>query len=246
MVISNRQYLAYGCISPEGDYPRGVYQPAMEYGAQTGVAGQHFREEQDMFGIGTLVRISATVTVTGVLCAVSWPGQAAAPAFDVIVDNPITLNPATPNPVTVVSPPNAPLTVNIGNPAAIAKAEGIQHPFSTEIQCQATNGAPCEATFNAPPNQRLVLEYIGAHCGMSSTAQLAFAEIGATNAGAATLNFLGLNSVVAGAVNSQSVAQLMRIYVDAGTTVTVTFSISSITASANCGGGIQGQAINVP
>ena len=184
-------------------------------------------------------RVSAdTFAVIGVLAAVSWSSTAAGaqhvpPAVPVSVTNPVTLNPATPNPVT------------IGNPTDIAKAAGIQHPYSTEVQCQATNQTVCVATFTAPSDQRLVLEYVGAHCGIAASAQLASAAVTATNAGTSTSNFIGIHSVVAGAINSQTVTRLMRIYVDAGTTVTVSFSLNSST-SANCAGGIQGQAINVP
>ena len=62
--------------------------------------------------------------------APSFPAYADEPPHPVVVTNPVTLNPATPNPVTIVNPPNARSTVTVGNPAEIAKAQGIQHPYA--------------------------------------------------------------------------------------------------------------------
>lgn len=171
--------------------------------------------------------------------------SAASTAPTVTVANPSLNVNVTNNPLPVsVTNATTNQNVTVTNPADIAKALGVQNAYSTEIQCEATNG-PCVATFTAPSNQRLVLEYVGLHCGIAAPDQLTTVSVTATNAGTSIRSFIGFNSVVQGPVNSQSATQLTRIYVDAGTTVTVTFALSANT-TANCGGGIQGQAINVP
>jgi hypothetical protein len=86
----------------------------------------------------------------------------------VTVQNPITLNPATPNPVTIVNPPNAPpSTVTIGNPDAIAASIRKVTPYSVSLAFSASNGQGigAQGTLPLPPaGKLLVVEYFAASC----------------------------------------------------------------------------------
>ena len=63
-------------------------------------------------------------------------------------------------------PPTAPVAVTIINPASIAKAEGVQHPFQLAVSCESTGSATCESPFKLPANRRLVIEYVSSRCNV--------------------------------------------------------------------------------
>jgi len=130
-------------------------------------------------------RISASVAIIGALGALCSSSQAIAatagpPPVGVIVENPVSLNPSTPNPVTIVNPAGTPSTVNIGNPddlaTAIAKAQGRQTVFSQQFRC---SGGPGDTlcTFTSPPftvpaNQQVIVEYMSFQCGHTTEVKI--------------------------------------------------------------------------
>jgi hypothetical protein len=95
---------------------------------------------------------------------------AAMPPDPVVVTNPVTLNPNSPNPVTIVNSPNAPSpTVNIGNPDALAKAiRAGQRPVQLEISCPGVLDGGCASAIvpnpPAPANERWTIEFVSLAC----------------------------------------------------------------------------------
>jgi hypothetical protein len=60
--------------------------------------------------------------------------------------------------------------VTVTNPADIAKAEGIQHPFHAEIDCTVQDGFSCNGTFalssSSNANQKITIEYVSGACNI--------------------------------------------------------------------------------
>ena len=210
-----------------------------------------------MFSLRTLAHITAAVAVIGVLGAASWPGQAVAagpPPVGVIVDNPVTLNPATPNPVTITNPPGAPpSTITIANPvsaADIAKALGVQHPFTANQACDGFGGAAlCTVQFAEPANQRTVVEYISGRCqnniAGASNPPFTF-DVSIIPAGSFSGPRIGINQPDP-AAQFNGVAQfgqVVRIYLDPGVSLQVETPVT--TGSVSCQFAISGQHIDVP
>jgi hypothetical protein len=205
-----------------------------------------------MSSIGTTARIATTLTVIGVLGALSCPGQAAAPPFDVIVDNPITLNPATPNPVTITNPPGAPpSTVTIANPvsaADIAKALGVQHPTALDFAIEANANSP---TFNVPANQRLIIEFAAGRCNVANgiISEVQIVTTASTNTHFYPLNVAPLTTVTAFFV-AINFAHLVKIYADPGTRIEVDAgfggTLGGPPVAGNCQVTLSGQLIDVP
>jgi hypothetical protein len=122
--------------------------------------------------------------------------------------------------------------VTVTNPADIAKAEGIQHPFQANAICDnsTSNGFAtfCNGSFAVPANQRLVIEYVSVECGISPgeglrrvivdtvTTTLAEQE-GIGSAGQHSLNIVDH----VGVGNFVAIGQLVRFYADPGTTISV-------------------------
>ena len=104
--------------------------------------------------------------VIAAITPVAFPGSAHADngVTPVIVQNPVTLNPATPNPVTVA------------NPTDIAKAMGIQHPFMFEARALFSDNF-CTVTANVPAKQRAVIETVSGSTNLPAGTQLLFAEV---------------------------------------------------------------------
>lgn len=210
-----------------------------------------------MFSLRTLGRITAAVALIGVVGAVSWAGRAVAagpPAFDVTVDNPVTLNPATPNPVTITNPPGAPpSTVTIANPvsaADIAKALGVQHPFTANEACDAFGGPVlCTVQFAEPANQRTVVEYISGRCenNIAGATNPPFTfDVSIVPAGSFSGPRIGINQPDP-AAQFNAVAQfgqVVRIYLDPGVSLQVETPVN--TGSVSCKFAISGQHIDVP
>lgn len=203
-----------------------------------------------MFSLRTLARVSATAAAIGV-AGVALPGQAAGPpSFDVIVDNPVTLNPNTPNPVTITNPPGAPpSTVNIGNPADIAKAQGIQHPTQLVGSCDFDGGNICNAQIDVPANQRLVIEYASTKCDLEPSNLLVSVDVFTTAAGVfaqhqLTTDHSGvLIPIIAERI--MSFGQKVRLYADPGSTILLQV-LSTDVSHLDCGFALAGQAIDVP
>src|SRR5690242_17063406 len=109
---------------------------------------------------------SSSATLALALAAGSGDARADNGVTPVTVQNPVTLNPTTPNPVTVVNPQSS---VNLGNTAdlaaAIAKAMGVQHP--TQFGLNSHSGL-FAAGYVVPSNQRLIIESVSGQCGLDA------------------------------------------------------------------------------
>jgi hypothetical protein len=182
-----------------------------------------------------LIATKASALLAFLAAVVSWPGapaqaQGGPPAFSVVVSNPVTLNPNSPNPVTITNPPGAPpSTVNVGNPAelagAIAKAQAVVQPFRAQTHC---NPQVLNVSRNCrnddvitPGNARVILEYVGVRCTALAGAVAAFAQI-IDDSGA----FFYPVTVTAaptpndsGGFGEITFSQAVRLYFDPGSTI---------------------------
>ena len=147
--------------------------------------------------------------------------------------------------------------VTVVNPADIAKAEGIQHPFQGNIICSdtSTNGAAtfCDGATTTPPGKRLVIEYVAAECGLDAgealrrvfvhtETQALFEGGGVGSSGDHSLNVLdhfGVAQFVA-------MGQPVRFYADPNTQIKVSAQETGAHNDFFCTFDFVGQAIDVP
>ena len=179
-----------------------------------------------MTGFVSILRLVACVIMIAIALSVPTIGDAAGPdtGINVNVLNPVTLNPAAPNPVTIVNPAGAPpSTVTVANPvtaADIAKALGIGQPvmFSTGL-----GNTGVSTKFQVPAAQRLVIEYVSGSCfvGNASIDELAIVvRDAAGHAVASTAVNLSVSSIGSGSQAFAAFGHLARVYANPGTAVT--------------------------
>lgn len=178
---------------------------------------------------------SAPVTVVNT----PLPVQGTVNVANFPASNNVTLNPATQNPVTVV------------NPADIAKALGIQHPYQKEVLCQWPNdNNHCDVSFTSPTNQRLVFEYISGQCNLNPGMQILDVNVITIAGGARAVHNLGIVNPAGGNFFGNvlvSFGQTVRLYADQGTQVEVTVLESNVGNNLQvCTFALSGQAVNVP
>jgi hypothetical protein len=141
-------------------------------------------------------------------------------------------------------------SVSINNSSDIAKAQGIQHQFQTNIVCSTSNNFNCVANYIIPANQRLVLEYVEADCTLWNnqlpgmfTIQTDFPSLShILNIDPNQVRFIFGNQHYA-----QS--QPVKFYADAGTVPRIIFTASNISTQPgfpNCRFNLSGQLIDVP
>ena len=154
-------------------------------------------------------------------------------------------------PVTVVNP-SVPVTVgNPDDPAAFAKAQGIQHPFHIVAGCAIKNIFFCDGVtdFSALfPNQRIIIEYYNVTCSFSTGLSLRlvqfFDESNSVPYNAPILDHTGGFDGFGG--TTVAISQPVRIYLDAGTKLTLFTAAAGTTANSldlNCDYIFSGQAI---
>jgi hypothetical protein len=115
-----------------------------------------------MIQAGTRLRWFSGVIVGLALLSPIKPGHAAgAPPASVVVTNPVTLNPAAPNPVTIVNPALPPSTVTVGNSVATTDVTAASQPFQKTCHLNPfTAFANCDFEFTVPQGKTLVIEYV--------------------------------------------------------------------------------------
>ena len=189
------------------------------------------------------VPMARTLRCSSLLAAMSimlaWWSTTAFAAGPVAVTTPIPVPASTP--------------VTITNAAAIAKAEGIQHPFQAGLDCTAQAGVlSCDsAPLQLPPTRRLAIEYVSAVCTLAATAQLSSVGV-KTGLGSETPVTHALNHVDhqaplggAGPQHVAIAAHTVKIYADAGSTVG--FSATNVSGGEwKCAFSLSGQLIDVP
>src|SRR5690242_18757707 len=129
-----------------------------------------------------------------------------AAAGDARADNgvsPVTVQ----NPVTLANPVTA---------ADIAKAMGVQHPTSIVVETDNING---DITYQVPANQRLIIEFAAGTCLITNANlnSVALEMTTPTGSNFAVLNIPELKNP--NATNTLNLGEVMRIYVDPGTTL---------------------------
>jgi hypothetical protein len=113
--------------------------------------------EKDMLRI----RICVLCAAVGLIASAS--AFAAEKPDPVVVINPVTLNPAAPNPVTIVTPPGAPpSTVNIGNTVSVKDVNrALAQPFQTSCSLLPFKSFDeCDFGFTVPAGKTLVISYV--------------------------------------------------------------------------------------
>src|SRR5262249_27663935 len=135
--------------------------------------------------------------------------------------------------------------VTVVNPADIAKAEGIQHPYQAgEIVCSFTDFSPngCLGHMDTPPTQRLVIEFISFVCGLNPGVRIAGASITTkVGPGQGVTHHLAVP-----AAPSNAIGQQVRIYADPASTMSLNVETTADNPAAACIFSLSGQAIDVP
>jgi hypothetical protein len=142
--------------------------------------------------------------------------------------------------------------VTVVNPVDIAKAQGIQKPFETSIQCSADSfGIRCFGSVNVPTDQRWVIEYVSASCLIDNTKQV-LSQVGVQ---ISSFHYLEISDHVGArgdsgtAINVVQLGQTVRLYASPGSQIGVfagTSGISSFSGYPNCNFSLSGQSISVP
>jgi hypothetical protein len=158
---------------------------------------------------------------------------------------------AGPAAVTTPVPVPASVPVTITNAAAIAKAEGIQHPFQAALECAAQAGLQtCDsALLHLPMNRRLAIEYVSLVCTLVATAQLSAVRVKTTVGTievAHALSHVDHPAPLGGTGPQHAIAgQTVKIYADAGSGVG--FSAENVSGGEwKCTLTLSGQLIDVP
>jgi hypothetical protein len=171
--------------------------------------------------------------VAGVLATVA--GQAMADdAKPVTVVN-------TPLPVQIVNPSVAPTTINIGNPGDIAKAIGTQKPGTvTFTNTNTTPSAlvPPPVTNTLPARQRFVVEYASGFCAGIPAGEQPSIRLSVVTAGSENAHWFSVPS--AGPSSFVQFGDAVRIYADAGTTMSMFLDFQACTVT------LSGQFVDVP
>lgn len=168
-----------------------------------------------MFKTSTLRLFTFSVGVVAVLAAVSLSGPGWALGS---------------TPVTVV------------NPADIAKAEGIQQPYQAPLDCEF-NGFTCDAQIQAPPTQRLVIEFVSATCALTASNQIVDVTLNTVVGGLSVSHYLIAQPPQG---SSSSISQQVRIYADPSSTIEFFFRTSEGNSGKFCLISMSGQAVTVP
>lgn len=154
---------------------------------------------------------------------------------------------AAPAPVPV--PPTAPTEVTVTNPASIAKAEGIQHPFQLEVSCDSPSSASCELSFRLPANRRLVLEYVSSKCLVPANTVLLSMDVSTTVAPATptrhVLNHVDHPPIDPALPHLAIAAHSVKLYADAGSDV-ILHAALNVAQAWNCDFSLSGQTVDVP
>jgi len=131
--------------------------------------------------------------------------------------------------------------VTVVNPADIAKAEGIQQPYSNIISCSFDKlFGGCGAAITAPPSQRLVIEFVSGFCQFSNASNsLRVVQLFVNTGGGDEVgNILSIQA-------PGTISQLVRLYADPSSQV----RFDALAFSGDSGGcffTVSGQAVTVP
>lgn len=148
--------------------------------------------------------------------------------------------------------------VTVVNAGDIAKAQGIQQPFQATLNCSAAGGfgIRCFGSAVVPAGQRWVIEYVSANCRIDNGRQLLSQGYVATVLGGrSALHYLTIPDHVGAfgdsgsAINVVQLGQPVRLYVDAGSSVSFgagTSGVSRFDGYPNCDVSLSGQAVSVP
>ena len=141
-------------------------------------------------------------------------------------------------------------SVSITNPADLAKAMGIQHPWQVGTFCKWNGGNGCTVfdKIRAPANQRIIIEYVSGGCLLDTGLQVADVNI-QTTVGTAIVTHevpvINPAGVVRGGQDI-SFGQMVRIYVDQNKNIDLEVTSTNVSSSAACFLALSGQAIDVP
>jgi hypothetical protein len=161
----------------------------------------------------------------------------------------------TPLPVTVTNPTVPPSTVNVGNPAAIAAAIAAANAQAagTPVGFTLVPQSPGNE-FPVPAGQRLVIEYVSGICGPQTQSPSLFGlpSIFVTTNGVGNVHRPALPIVdsavpppVIPGVSTQVLffGQVVKIYADPGSSVTIPTQNASFGLSSNCQMTFSGQLV---
>jgi hypothetical protein len=142
----------------------------------------------------------------------------------------------------------SPLQVTVVNPADIAKAEGIQHPFQTNFSC-VFSGYPnfCGNSFQTPASQRLVIEFISGDCDLDYGIGIYSVTVDTEVGGKLYGHVLSVQAPVSYGNRPKTISQPVRLYADPNTRIQIFVSLTGNNPIGwTCSFGVSGQAVDVP
>src|SRR5262249_46384258 len=193
--------------------------------------------EEMIMNIASLIRIShCPAAMASLLIAVCSPSMLA--------------RAADPSPVPLPHP-TIPL-VNIANPTPLAKAEGIQNPFQSSLDCTLSSATiTCQLSNPPPANRRVILEYVSAACTLAGPIVLLSGTINtaaeSTEVVKHALLFTDRPLNDGSGRHVTGAAQVVKIYADKGSPITFTGELNTTTAeNPPSGVKVSGQCVDVP
>jgi hypothetical protein len=129
--------------------------------------------------------------------------------------------------------------------ADIAKAMGVQHPTSFFIQTDNING---NTSYQVPANQRLIIEFVGTSCILTNDASLNALGLALLKNNIESIVALSVSPVSTTNSTDVTFGEMVRIYVDPGTTLQLNplGRLTGNNAQLGCGSTFFGQLIDVP
>jgi hypothetical protein len=136
-----------------------------------------------------------------------------------------------------------PVPVTLTNSSAlsadIARAQGLDQPVGIPLSCSFNLGT-CVTSFPVPASERLVIEFVTASCGSALNSVFSARLTTTVGPNAPTAYDLRLHEQGPG----QVISQVVKIYADAGTSLT--FTALSDSQIGGCTISLAGQEVSVP
>jgi hypothetical protein len=187
---------------------------------------------------------SRLLCAAAALALMSVPALADNGVSPVLVVNPVSLNPATPNPVTIVNPGGAPSAVTVNGTVTVQnRDEPGRNPYQESTGTACTTVPPvCIASFPVvPAGHRLVVTFVSAFIQPSLTGIRGALAIEGLSGDVAVFPFTST-------IGSASAAQPMTFYFEAGQVPQVKFEGPPLDVPAITGAlaSMTGYLVEVP
>ena len=141
-------------------------------------------------------------------------------------------------------------TVSLAAGASFRDADNAaRQPFQRNWGCNFAGGNFCNdsASIVVPTGKELVVEFVTVFGNSASPVKGVFASFVVASSGGHLAHVIPLNFIFDdGSVTASGAAQQTRLYADPSTTVSVTCSLTALSASGFCSGSVSGYLVDVP